>query len=115
MAPQTSPIVLVYITTPDHNTAETLARLALESRLAACANILGPLTSLFHWEETLEHTQEVALLLKTTPECFEPLRERMVRHHPYACPCIIAIPVTQGHAPFLQWVTSETLAPNPHA
>lgn len=104
-------ILLIYVTFPDAEAAEHLARLAVEGRLAACANILGTIRSVFSWNGYTESADETALLLKTRAECYEALEALIRVHHPYECPCILGLPVTSGLPAFLQWIREETTPP----
>jgi periplasmic divalent cation tolerance protein len=101
-------MLLVYVTCPDATTAQTIGRAMVAARLAACANILGPIQSIYHWEGAVQEGAEVLLLIKTREELFESLRQRIISLHPYQVPCIVAWPITMGHPAFLQWIHTET-------
>lgn len=102
--------VLIYTTWPDAETAERVAAEAVAERLAACANLLAPMISIFRWEGALDRAAETPMILKTTAEASERLRDFITARHPYECPCIVALPVlADGSNPaFLAWITSET-------
>lgn len=102
---------LVYVTTPDHDTAVSLARLVVGERLAACANVLGPMTSVYWWDDKLNEEGEVALLLKTRAALVPALTERLRAAHPYDCPCVVALPLLGGNPDFLAWIAAETRTP----
>jgi periplasmic divalent cation tolerance protein len=99
---------LVYVTAPSMEEAERLARLAVESRLAACANILPGMRSLYWWKGALETAEECVLLLKTTDADVAALTEALARAHSYECPCVVALPITSGNPGFLRWIEDET-------
>lgn len=99
---------LIYVTAPDHDTALALARLAVSERLAACANVLGPITSIYWWGGKLNEEGEVALVLKTRADLVAALTERLRAAHPYDCPCVVAMPITGGNPAFLAWIAAET-------
>ncbi|MBI5518513.1 MAG: divalent-cation tolerance protein CutA [Desulfovibrio sp.] len=101
---------LVYVTAPSMAEAERLARLAVEGRLAACANILPGMRSLYWWRGKLENADEVVLILKTTEELVEPLTQALTRAHSYECPCVVALPIASGNPDFLRWIADETAA-----
>lgn len=103
---------LVYVTAPSLAEAEALGRLAVTERLAACANILPGMRSLYWWRGALESAEETVLLLKTTGELVAPLTEALVRAHSYDCPCVAALPIDGGNPDFLRWIETET-APRP--
>ncbi|MEM1139750.1 MAG: divalent-cation tolerance protein CutA [Pseudomonadota bacterium] len=109
MAPPLPDIRLVYSTAPDTETAQQLARMLVENRLAACVNVLGPISSVYRWQGEVVAEAEVAFLAKTTAQAVEALTERLVRDHPYECPCVVSLPVQgeEGHAPFLAWLAQE--------
>lgn len=94
---------LLYIPVPDRETGVRLARLALESRLAACGNVHGPMESLYEWEGEMQREEEWALWLKTAPESAARLAARMEEAHPYDCPCVVRLPATANPA-FADWV-----------
>ena len=100
--------LFVYVTTPTHAEAETLARAAVEERLAACANILPAMTSLYRWQGKIEEGREAVLILKTRAALFDALTARLKTLHPAECPCIVALPLVAGEAGFLRWIGDET-------
>lgn len=101
-------IILVYVPCPTSAAAHLVARTVIEEKLAACANIMAPIQSLYMWEGELQHTEETVCLLKTREKLFPALQQRIEELHPYEVPCIISIPVSQGNGPFMQWIVDET-------
>ena len=101
------PTTLLYITAPSMDSAKAIARTLLDERLIACANILGPVTSLYRWEGENREDSETVLIAKTTQEQAAAAIARVKTLHPYTCPCIVSLPVTGGYAPFLEWVAGE--------
>lgn len=99
---------LVYVTAPSLAEAESLARLAVERRLAACANILPGMRSLYWWQGKLEQADEVVLLLKTTEALAAELTRALASAHSYDCPCVVVLPIEGGHLAFLDWIAAET-------
>jgi len=99
---------LVYVTASSLVEAEGLARLAVEGRLAACANILPGMRSLYWWRGALEQADEVVLLLKTTEALVPALTQALTAAHSYDCPCVVALPIVAGNPDFLQWIADET-------
>lgn len=99
---------LVYMTVPDKSEAERLCKAALNERLAACANILAPMNSMYWWEGALQNSTEIPCLLKTTAERYPELEAKLRELHSYETPCIIAIPITEGLPTFLDWIEQET-------
>ena len=101
-------ILLVLTNLPDQASAEALAQVLVDERLAACVNILAPCRSVYRWRGEVEHASEVPLLIKTTESRFAALSERVRAHHPYETPELIALPVTRGLPEYLAWVAAET-------
>ncbi|MER5182197.1 divalent-cation tolerance protein CutA [Streptomyces sp. NPDC002896] len=98
----------VLTTTDDEAKARRLARGAVEARLAACAQIPAPVTSVYRWEGTVETANEWQVLFKTTADRYEALASWLIEAHDYDVPEIIATPVVRGSAAYLEWVTRET-------
>ena len=105
--------VILYTTWPDAETAEAFAAMAVAERLAACANILAPMRSVYRWQGAIERAAEVPMLLKTTISAAPALRDLVQDEHPYDAPCILALPVNTAAsgAPFLDWIESEVSNP----
>lgn len=99
---------LIYVTCETHDEAMKIAKIAVGDRLAACANILGDITSVYWWEETIQEGQEVAVILKTRSDLVEKLTERIKELHSYECPCVVALPIEGGNHKFLDWIAAET-------
>lgn len=105
----------VLTTTDSSEKAETLARGAVEARVAACAQINGPVTSVYRWQGAIETDAEWQVLLKTTAARYEQLEAYIRSAHDYDTPEIIATPVVRGGADYLAWVTAETTPEAPSA
>ena len=101
-------VMFVYVTAGDTAEAQRIGRQVVGEQLAACANILPGVTSIFRWEGEIEEAAEVLLILKPTEEKLEPLIGRVKSLHSYECPCIEALPVVKGNRDFLEWVVRET-------
>lgn len=99
---------LVYVTAPSLAEAERLGRLAVEARLAACANILPGMRSLYWWKGALESAEETVLVLKTREELVPALTEALTKAHSYEVPCVVALPILAGNKDFLAWIDAET-------
>jgi periplasmic divalent cation tolerance protein len=100
--------LFVYMTAPDRETALKIAGIIVGERLAACANILNPILSLYWWRGRLEEAEEAVCVFKTTREAFAALESRVRDVHPYETPCLVALPIALGSAPFLRWLEEET-------
>jgi periplasmic divalent cation tolerance protein len=108
-AGRNEPILLAWVPCPDHATARRIAESAVESRLAACGNILPGATSVYRWEGEVRCEEETILVLKTTEARRAELTDLVTNSHPYELPAISFLPVVAGHPPYLDWVASETL------
>lgn len=103
----TPSVQAVLMTAPDLETGERIGTRLVEERLAACANIVPGAVSVFRWDGEVRREGEVLVILKTTEERLDALRERAVELHPYDVPEVLAIPIAGGHAPYLDWVRME--------
>ncbi len=106
-----SRISLVYCTTGNRDEALTIGRAIVTERLAACANVLDGLTSVYHWNETLQEEGEALLLLKTPTERVEDVIRRIRELHRYDCPAIVSWELTAACADYERWVCEQTLSP----
>jgi len=100
--------MLVYITTSSRVEASAIGRAMVDERLAACANVLGDITSFYWWEGAVQEDGEVSLILKTQDHLVDRLTQRVKELHSYDCPCVVAIPIAAGNPDFLDWIVNET-------
>jgi periplasmic divalent cation tolerance protein len=98
----------VQTTTDSRAEAIDLARAAVEARLAACAQVTGPVASTYWWDEGLERAEEWLLLLKLPADRFDELVAFLTERHSYDEPEITAVPIVAGARPYLNWVREET-------
>lgn len=101
-------VMLVYVTTKDMAEAQRIGRTIVAERLAACANILDGMRSIYWWEGAIQESDEAVLILKSTMERVGAVITRVRALHSYDCPCIEALPVADGNPDFLAWVAAET-------
>ncbi len=101
-----SPLI-VLVTAQNRMEAEKIARILLEEKLIACANMLGPLQSLFWWGGKVEEAAEYLLILKTREDLFEKLSETIKAQHSYEIPEILAITIHDGYKPYLNWLNNS--------
>ncbi len=97
-------MLIVLTTTSNTNEAESLANGLVESRLAACVQILPKMTSVYAWEGKVERASEHLVLIKTLPERYEAVEEFIVKHHSYDTPEIVAIDAEKVSASYLKWL-----------
>jgi len=98
---------IVLTTIGDKDAAQELANLLLERRLAACVNIVGPITSVYRWRDQVQNDPEFLLLIKTTAECAERLRSALKSLHPYELPECVELTITGGSEEYLAWLAAE--------
>ncbi|KAK2515405.1 hypothetical protein Q9966_015364 [Columba livia] len=101
-------LAAAFVTCPNETVAKELARAMVEKRLAACVNILPHVTSIYSWQGKLEEDGEVLLMIKTRSSRVPALAAFVRSAHPYEVPEVVAVPVTQGNPPYLQWVRDST-------
>lgn len=97
-------VLLCYCTCPDVASAQALADALVGEHLAACVNRIPAIASTYRWKGQVVTDHEELLLIKTTATRFPALKERLVALHPYELPELIAVPVAEGHRPYLDWV-----------
>ncbi|MDJ1130513.1 divalent-cation tolerance protein CutA [Streptomyces iconiensis] len=101
-------ILTVLTTTGTEELARTLAAGAVDRRVAACAQINGPVTSVYRWEDEIQNDPEWQVLFKTSAARYDALEAYIRAAHDYDVPEIIATPVVRGAADYLAWVERET-------
>ena len=99
--------IQVVTTAENKEDVETIAAAVVEKRLAACAQVLGPITSTYWWKDKVETAGEWLCLMKTRADRFEALAEAIGEIHPYEVPEIIALPIVAGSRSYLDWMNKE--------
>ncbi len=97
---------VVLVTAASQQQAEEIAGVVVEAKLAACVNIF-PIQSIYRWEGKLHNHQEWQLLMKTDLKVFPVLEAKIREIHSYQVPEIIALPITCGYEPYLQWIFAQ--------
>lgn len=103
-----APFIDVCVNCPDRAVAERIARACLAEKLAACANILSPVSSIYRWKGAVENAEEVPLLLKTRPALFEAVCAVIRPLHPYETPSIVATEILRADPAYADWLDHET-------
>ena len=98
----------VYMTAGDMEEARTIGRFLVESRLAACVNIVDNMKSLYWWEGEVQEDGEVILIAKTVNVKVPELIDKVKAMHSYECPCILALPISTGNTDFFKWLDTQT-------
>ncbi len=101
--------IVVMTTFEKREDADRVARALVERRLAACVQILGPMTSIYRWKGKVETAGELLCLIKTRRALFPQVEKAVAELHPYEVPELIALPVEMGGARYLKWLDAETL------
>jgi periplasmic divalent cation tolerance protein len=104
-------VLLAYSTCPDAASADAIARVLVDERLAACVNRLPGVHSTYRWQGQVEQADEVLLLIKTTADRLDALTARLRTLHPYELPELIAVEACAGLPAYLDWVSAETTLP----
>ncbi len=99
--------VQVMTTLENEKEAKQLARRLVEKRLAGCVQIIGPLTSVYQWQGKIDTADEYLLLIKSKQDLFPDLEAEIRANHPYDVPEILAVPIINGAAPYLNWLAGE--------
>ncbi|MBV9507002.1 MAG: divalent-cation tolerance protein CutA [Acidobacteriia bacterium] len=98
--------IVVLSTCATQTEAESLARLLVERRLAACVNIISQVKSYYHWQGRLDSAEEFLLIIKSARERFDELRAALERAHSYEVPEVIALPIVDGAPNYLNWIAA---------
>ena len=98
----------VLVTAPNADVGERLARALVDERLAACVNLVPGIRSFYRWEGQVQADDEVLLVIKTRSDRCQALADRVQHLHPYDLPEVLALPVSGGSVPYLEWVQQES-------
>jgi periplasmic divalent cation tolerance protein len=99
-----APYILVLVTTKDFEEAETIANELLKQKLIACANIVNPVVSHFHWSGTISKSEECLVIMKSHAALFPKISECVKVLHSYEVPEILALPIVVGSDDYLAWI-----------
>lgn len=98
---------IVFVTCGSMGEAQRIGRRAVEKKLAACANILPRVNSIYHWKRKVERAREVLLLMKTTAARLRQLEEEVKRLHSYEVPEFVVVPIAAGSREYLTWLANS--------
>jgi periplasmic divalent cation tolerance protein len=101
-------IVSVYAVFANAEEAERIGRTVVEERLAACVNILGPVRSIYRWNDKVETAEEVAAIFKTHHWQSDNLMERIAAMHSYEVPCVVTWPINKILRAYADWVEDSS-------
>jgi periplasmic divalent cation tolerance protein len=99
--------IQVTTTTENKEQAQTIAQYLVEAKLAACVQIIGPITSIYRWKGKVENAQEWLCLIKTQDNLYNKVEAAIKSQHPYETPEIIAVPIVKGSKKYLKWIDDE--------
>lgn len=99
--------IAVFITAPTRAEADQIAGMLVDTKLAACVQILPEIESVYRWQGAVERQKEVLLIAKTTTECFTQLETKVRAIHSYDTPEIVATPLTSGSPAYLEWLNAN--------
>jgi periplasmic divalent cation tolerance protein len=100
-------VLIIYTTISNAEQAEVIAQTLLTEQLVACIN-MWPINSMYTWNEKIEKTSEIAMLLKTKKVCEAPVYQRLKELHPYECPAIVTLDAKHTNPNFANWVETQT-------
>ena len=95
---------IVLCTCPSMESAKEIATYLIQQKYAACINIIPNVVSIYRWQDTIEHSEEIQLLIKTESVKFNIVCSEINRLHPYDTPEVIALNIQQGDAHYLNWI-----------
>ena len=99
-------MLIVFTTCPNLQEAESLAETIVNARLAACVQVLSPMTSFYVWEGEMQKETEYLLLMKTLPEKWDELHTLITKEHSYSVPEILAVDAERVSSPYADWLDS---------
>ena len=101
---------LLYLTAGSRDEAKKIGRTLVEERLAACANVIDGMESVYWWQGRLTEDKEAVLIVKTRASLVEAVTARVKALHSYTVPCVVALPILDGNPSYLEWLAAETAA-----
>jgi periplasmic divalent cation tolerance protein len=99
--------IQVFTTTDTKENARQIAKKVVEKNLAACAQIIGPISSIFWWKNNINEEEEWLIIIKSRKDLYEDLEHAIIKVHKYEIPEILAVPVLAGAKSYLEWLDGE--------
>lgn len=100
--------LLIFTTSPTQFLAQKMAKILVKEKLAACVNISAPIQSVYSWKNKICSEKEYLLLIKTKKILFKAVKDKILKLHSYQVPEIIALPIEEGYAAYLDWIGKNT-------
>ena len=101
-------VVVVLTTVPTGSKGEEIGRTLVEERLAACVNVLAPMTSIYRWRGAVERESEQQMIIKTTRGRVPAVQSRLAALHPYELPEFLVLAVADSSSAYFEWIGQET-------
>jgi periplasmic divalent cation tolerance protein len=101
--------IQITTTTDKKEVAERIAFRLVEEKIAACVQIVGPITSIYRWKGTIERAEEWQCIIKSREDLYQDIEHAIKSVHPYEVPEIIAIPIVAGSGEYLEWLRGELI------
>ncbi len=101
-------VCFVYITAANSTEAVHIGEALVKKKLAACVNIIPNIHSIYEWQGEIQKDQECILIAKSQKKIFAQLKAEVLTLHSYSCPCIVLLPLEDGHTDFLEWVVKQS-------
>ncbi len=98
--------ILVLVTTANKPEAEKISQALLKEKIIACANIINPVTSFFHWQDKVDRCEECLVIMKSRKDLFAELAERVKQLHSYEIPEVLSFPIIDGSEAYFTWMNS---------
>ena len=102
--------IQIFTTVARKQTAQRIAKALVDKKLAACCQIVGPITSIYRWQGKIKKVKEWLLVAKTRSDKFRKAEKAVKEIHPYKLPEIIAAPITQGSKKYFEWISKTITA-----
>jgi len=96
--------VIIFVTTRDKEEAKAISQILLQKRLIACANIISPVTSFFHWAGKIDNGEECLMVMKSRSDLVSEVADHVKQLHSYEVPEILAVPIVVGSEAYLEWM-----------
>ena len=102
--------IVVMTTTASRDEATEIANVLVERQLAACVQIVGPIASVYRWQGQVEQSEEWLCLIKTQRTRYSQLEAAVLENHSYDVPEVVALPIVEGTAPYLDWLSRGVIS-----
>jgi periplasmic divalent cation tolerance protein len=96
--------IQIITTTDSKDLAKKIACTLVEKKLAACAQVSGPIESTYEWQNKIENTEEFYCFIKTRKSLYKEVESCIKSLHSYSVPEIIALPIIDGNTSYLEWL-----------